>query len=199
MTTISRGEWSRAGLGGGDVTFVGRWGDLYLQQPVTLPLPYRALSVCRSLSLSLSISLCLSPSRALVLLACARARALSVLLPHYWHSYLHVIRGLKLRARIPASKCHVTRRLESAVNKEGTGWRVCCLYCSLEYCLSELDMPTGWRVYCLYCLLEYCLSELDMLTGWRVYCLYCLLEYCLLEINMLRGRRVDVKSAMLNL
>jgi hypothetical protein len=48
-------------------------------------------------------------------------------------SYLHVIRGLKLRARIPASKCFVTRRLESAVNEDGNGWRVCAV-CERDVC-----------------------------------------------------------------
>ena len=51
---------------------------------------------------------------------------------HYIKSYLHVIRGLKLRGRIPKAKCQVTRRLESAVADDGS-WRVCAV-CERDVC-----------------------------------------------------------------
>ena len=72
---------------------------------------------------------------------------------HYIKSYLHVIRGLKLRGRIPKAKCQVTRRLESAVADDGS-WRVCAV-CERDVCEMLIFKSDAHRAkalkHCMQC------------------------------------------------
>ena len=72
---------------------------------------------------------------------------------HYIKSYLYVIRGLKIRARIPESACQVTRRVQEAVDAEGN-WRVCHV-CERDVCDMLIFKSDAHRAkaikHCMQC------------------------------------------------
>lgn len=72
---------------------------------------------------------------------------------HYIKSYLQVIRGLKLRARIPRGESDVTRRFESAANEDGS-WRACSI-CERDVCDMLIFKSDAHRAkaikHCMQC------------------------------------------------